>query len=284
LGAKGTRLLASGDKRFGSDPDDGEVMRSFTELKAYVEPILAKAAIEIAIVGDIDEKQAIDAVAKTFGALPAREVAATKFKSDRPVTFRKDKTPILLTHNGEANQAIANVYWPVEIDPDADPQAARVMAVLAGVMRLKVTAEIREALGATYSPSAGSSLSAIYPGFGYVSAGAEVKPEDADKIIAAFKRIANEMRAGEISDDEFSRAITPSLEILPQNATSNGYWLNLISQAQTRPEVMERNKLPAIENSVRAVTKADVITAAIKWLGDAAAQEVRVMPAKKVVD
>ena len=198
--------------------------------------------------------------------------------------FRKDKTPILLTHNGEPNQALANVYWPVEIDPDADPQAARVMAVLASVMRLKVTAEIREALGATYSPSAGSSLSSVYPGFGYVSAGAEVKPEDADKVIAAFRKIVAEMRSGDISDDEFSRAITPSLEVLPQNATSNGYWLNLISQAQTRPEVMERNKLAAIEKSVRAVTKADVVAAANRWLGDAAAQEVRVMPSKKAAD
>ena len=279
------RLLASGDKRFGSDPDDGEVMRSFTELKAYVEPILAKAAIEIAIVGDIDEQEAIDGRCEdVWGACLKREATATRFRSDRPVTFRKDRTPILLTHNGEANQAIANVYWPVEIDPDADPQAARVMAVLAGVMRLKVTAEIREALGATYSPSAGSSLSAVYPGFGYVSAGAEVKPEDADKVIRALEAIVAEMRAGSISDDEFSRAITPSLEILPQNATSNGYWLNLISQAQTRPEVMERNKLPAIEKSVRAVTKADVVDAANRWLTDTAALEVRVMPAKKTAD
>jgi len=279
--AKGMRLLASGDKRFGTDPDDGEVLRSFTELKAYLDPILADGAIEIAIVGDVDEKQAIDAVAKTFGALPIRAAAPTKFKSDKPVVFKKDKTPIVLTHNGEPDQAIANVYWPVSIDPDADPQAARVMSVLSSVMRLKVTAEIREALGATYSPSAGASLSSLYPGFGYVSAGAEVKPQDVDAVLKALEKIAASMQAGEISDDEFSRAITPSLEALPQNATSNGYWLSLISQAQSRPEVMERNKLAAIEKSVRAVTKADVIAAASRWLTDAAAQEVRVVPGEK---
>jgi zinc protease len=283
-GAKGMRLLASGDKRFGNDPDDGEVYRSFTELKSYLEPSLQTGAIEIAVVGDIDEQKVIDAVAKTFGALPRRAAAPLKFKSDKPVVFRKDKTPILLTHNGEASQALANVYWPVAIDPDADPQAARVMSILGGVMRLKVIAEIREALGATYSPSAGVSLSSVYPGFGYVSAGAEVKPEDADTVIRALQKIAAQMRAGDISDDEFSRAITPSLEILPQNATSNGYWLSLISQAQARPEIMERNKLPAIEASIRQVTKADVIAAANRWLTDAAAQEVRVVPAAKSVD
>jgi zinc protease len=283
-GAKGMRLLASGDKRFGNDPDDGDIFRSFTELRAYLEPVLKTGAIEIAIVGDIDEQAAIDAVARTFGALPMRAAAPARFKADRPVVFRQDKTPILLTHNGESNQALAFVYWPVEIDPDADPQAAREMAILAAIMRLKVIAEIREALGATYSPSAGSSLSSIYPGFGYVSAGGEVKPEDTDTVIAALEKIAAEMRAGDISDDEFSRAITPSLEVLPQNATSNGYWLSLISQAQTRPEIMERNKLAAIEASIRQVTKADIVAAANKWLTDAAAQEVRVVPSKTDAD
>jgi zinc protease len=147
-------------------------------------------------------------------------------------------------------------------------------------MRLKVTAEIREALGATYSPNASASLSSLYPGFGYVSAGAEVKPEDADVVIKALEKIAAQMRAGNISDDEFSRAVTPSLDVLPQNATSNGYWLNLISQAQGRPELLARDKLPAIEASIRKVTKADVVAAANKWLTDAAAQEVRVVPGK----
>ena len=283
--SKGWRILTSGDKRFGTDPDDGEVLRSFTELRAYLEPVLAKAAIEIAIVGDIEEQKAIDLVAKTFGALPAREVAATKFKAERPVVFRKDRTPILLTHAGEASQALAQVYWFVpDVDPDAEPQTFRTLAVLAGIMRLKVTNEIRESLGASYSPSASASLTSYFRGYGYVNAGAEVKPEDADKVIAALEKIAAELRAGEISDDEFSRAITPSLEVLPQNATSNGYWLGLISQAQTRPDLMERNKIAAIEKSVRAVTKADVVAAANRWLVETNVQEVRVMPGGKPAD
>ncbi|HVY88623.1 MAG TPA: hypothetical protein VG942_07125, partial [Hyphomonadaceae bacterium] len=119
------------------------------------------------------------------------------------------------------------------------------------------------------------------PGFGYVSAGAEVKPEDVDTVIKALEKIAAQMRAGEISDDEFNRAVTPTLQGLPQNASNNGYWLNLISQAQTRPELMDRNKLSAVEASVRSITKADVVAAAAKWLVEAKAQEVRVVPVKK---
>ena len=101
--------------------------------------------------------------------------------------------------------------------------------------------------------------------------------------ITDYQDLDRRMRAGEISDDEFSRAITPSLETLPQNAVSNGYWLSLIAQAQSRPDLTERNKLLAIEASVRAVKKADVVAAASKYLTDAAAQEARVMPGQKAV-
>jgi zinc protease len=160
----------------------------------------------------------------------------------------------------------------------------RVIAVMASIMRLKVIEAVRERLGATYSPTASATISTIYPGFGYVNAGAEVKPEDVDRVIAALEDIAAEMRAGDISDDEFLRAVTPSLEILPQNATSNGYWLNLIAQAQTRPDLMARNRLEAIEASVRAVTKEDVIAAAKAWLVTDNAREARVVSAAAAAD
>jgi zinc protease len=280
LSTEGFRLLTSGDKRFGYSPDDGEVSRSFTELKAALDPILASEAIEIAIVGDIDEDKAIAAVAKTFGALPMRKPASTFFKSTQPVVFRKDRTPIVLAHNGEANQAIASIYWPVDIDPEAEPAKAETLGVLGAIMRIKVTDEIRENLGATYSPSAGASLSSTYPGWGYVVSTAEVKPEDIDRVLAAMRKIAGQLRAGEITPDEFNRAIAPSLDQLPRNATSNGYWLSLISQAQTRPDAMERARLPVIEARLRAVTIAGVTAAAQRWLKDSDAQEMLVIPGK----
>lgn len=279
--ARGLRAMMGGDRRFGNDPDDGAWQRSFVELRHYLAPALRDGPIEIAVVGDVDEAKVIALVAKTFGALPKRAEAPTKFKATLPVAFRSERTPLTFTHAGEANQALAYVYWPVpDVDPEIDPQTSRTLAVLSGIMRLKVTEELRETLGASYSPSVSASLSSVYPGFGYVNAGAEVKPEMVDATLAAMRVIAADMRAGRISDDELSRAITPSLEALPQNAMSNDYWLGLIAQAQGRPDMLERGKLAAIEASVRAITLADVVAAANRWLTDENAQEARVVPGK----
>jgi zinc protease len=281
--ARGLRAMMDGDRRFGSDPDDGAWQRSFVELKHYLTPALHDGPIEIAVVGDIDEATVIRLVAKTFGALPKRADGPTKFKATSPVKFRTARDPLVFTHAGEANQALAYVFWPVtDVDPEAEPQTAITLAVLAGIMRLKVTEALREKLGASYSPTVSNALSSVYPGFGYVNAGAEVKPEDVDQMVAAMRAIAADMRAGRISADELNRAIKPSLEVLPQNATSNGYWLGLIAQAQGRPDLLERNELSAIEASVRAVTLADVIAATNRWLRDDTAHEARVVPAKSL--
>lgn len=277
--AKGVRAMVGGDRRFGSDPDDGAWQRSFVELRHWLTPALQTGPIEIAVVGDVDEATVIRLVAKTFGALPKRAEAPEKFQLDRPVSFRMERTPLVFSHAGEANQALAWVFWPVtDIDADKDPQAVRVLAVLAAIMRLKVTEELRETLGTSYSPVAGATVSSLYQGYGHVNAGAEVKPEDVDEAIAAMRTIAADLRAGRVSEDEFSRAITPSLELLPQNATSNGYWLSLIAQAQGRPDMLERGKLAAVEASVRAVSVADVVAAANRYLTDGNAQEARVVP------
>lgn len=276
---KGMRILMGGDRRFGADPDDGAAYRSFVELRHYLTPSLTEGAIEIAVVGDVSEEEAIRLVGRTFGALPVRAPEPTRVRSDTPVHFRDDRSPIILTHGGEASQALVQAFWPVsDVDPDADPQTARTLAILAGIMRLKVTDEVREALGVTYSPASAASLSPTYRGFGYVNASAEVKPEDATRVMAAFRKIAGELRGGAISDDEFERAIRPSLDALPQNAVSNGYWLSLIAEAQSRPDVTERAKLLALETAVRAVKKADVIALAQKYLTEAALQEAYVLP------
>ncbi|MGH9811199.1 MAG: M16 family metallopeptidase, partial [Terriglobia bacterium] len=159
FGAKLPSLLRNGDARWTA-PESADLQKARLEdVRSAIDPALKHAPIEIAIVGDIDENKVIAEVAKTFGALPERKPASTWFRSTQPVVFRKDRTPIVLTHNGEANQAIASIYWPVDIDPEANPDKAEALGVLGAIMRLKVTDEIRENLGATYSPSAGASLS-----------------------------------------------------------------------------------------------------------------------------
>src|SRR5204863_4626073 len=92
-------------------PDEVSAMRP-EEVQAFMAPILAKAPIEIVIVGDITVDQAITSVAKTFGALPAREPRAP-YQPDRTMKFPGPSAePVVLRRRGRSDQALAFVAWP----------------------------------------------------------------------------------------------------------------------------------------------------------------------------
>lgn len=272
----GTRWLVSGDKRFGAASDDGAIMRTFAELKAYLDPIFNDAAIEIAIVGDVEESAAIEAVATTFGALPRHRRDPRPVRSDIPVAFAQGS--VSLVHGGEPTQALLKLYWPVDSNPDADAQSLRTLGLVASVMRLKLVASVREALGASYAPTAGFSSSTVYSGLNYLYADVEMRPVDLGKIERSVLAITAAMRSGEITEDELERARAPALEQLPQHASSNAYWLGVLAQAQGQPKRTADLDLQAIASQLRSVTVSDLATVARRWLTEANMRSVRILP------
>lgn len=284
LATRAMRELASGDSRFGADPADRAIDRTFEELKEVLTPVLSSAAIEIAIVGDIEEDAAIQAVAATFGALPQRDPEFASSMSVRPARFSPQKTPLILEHKGEPDQALVQVFWPVVLDADGDVQEVRVLGVLASVIQLRIVASLREGLGLSYAPVAAASVSSSIPGWGVVYVGAEVRPEDVKIVSETIRSVASQMRDGEISQDEFIRALTPRLEQLSGYRKSNAYWLSLLSQAHSHPERVEIYALEAVEAGLRAMTREDLIAAAQKWLGPEAGRAVVIGPAGAPLD
>lgn len=284
LATRAMRELASGDPRFGADLADRTVDRTFEELKRVVTPVLSSAAIEIAIVGDIEEDAAIRAVAETFGALPEREPDFPSSAAVRPARFSSQTTPLFLEHMGESDQALVQVFWPVVLDTDRDVQEVRVLGVLASVIQLRIVASLREGLGLSYAPLAAASVSSSIPGWGVVYVGAEVRPEDVTIVSETIRSVVGQIRDGEITQDEFIRALTPRLEQLSGYQTSNAYWLSLLSQAHSHPERLELYTIMAVEAGLREMTRDDLVSAARKWLGTEAGRTVVIRPSGTIRD
>ena len=195
------------------------------------------------------------------------------------MTFAQQGSPFTLTHRGEVTQGLLKFYWPVAIEPDRDPQKVRTLTLLASIMQLRLLEIVREDLGASYAPSAGFSFSTVYPGLNYIYAEVEARPADLASLRVVMREIAAELREGAITKDELERAKAPALDQLAQHASSNGYWLSLISQLQTRPDRSDRNTITAIDASIRAVTLDDLQNEAQLSLMEANLREVEVLPA-----
>lgn len=268
------RIIASGDPRFGTPPLAILQQRNMAELKAATARAFASGAIEIGIVGDIDEQAAIDVVARTFGALPMRDEAPPRLDEARQVSFPTDRTPVVLLHEGKPDEAMAMAYWPTTDNSDFRTEAT--LSMLSAVMGLMLTEELRETLGATYSPVAYSSTSSIYPGFGQLVASNNVAVDDIARVESAVDAIANRLRTEPVSADLMLRARKPILERIDKARRENGNWIALIDEAQTEPRWIERFRVarPVYES----ISADDLRQAAIRWLDPAAALRIRIIP------
>ncbi|MDQ3074223.1 MAG: insulinase family protein [Pseudomonadota bacterium] len=255
-------IYANGDTRFGLPPRAALVARSLAEAKAAYAPIAASAPIDIGIVGDIDEAAAIAAVAQSFGALPARAAAAPDYAAARVVRFRTDRTPITLTHNGAAGQAMVIAAWPT--DDDKDPVRVAELGLLSSALQIMLIDKVREELGDSYGASVGSTLSDTYPGFGVLNASAVVAPDKIDEVRAAIDAATAQLRSAPISADLLARARNPMLERAERALRENGAWTGLVTRAQSDPSRLDR--LLGLRARIAAITADQLQATAIKYL------------------
>jgi zinc protease len=269
-------LLHSGDRRF-TFPSREEIAKAEPgDLKAQIAPHLATDPIEVVIVGDVTVEKATDAVASTFGALPARAPEQPVPASQKAIAFpAPTPEPVVLTHKGRSDQAIGYVAWPTT-DFWANPQRARDTAVMGEVMSLRLTDQLREAQGETYSPSVTYNHSLTWTGWGYVAASVEVPASKLDDVMRDIDKIAADLKAKEPTPDELARAKKPRLDQLERARLTNQYWLNELSNAQSDPRKLDfiRQIIPGTER----VTAADVQRAAATWLDAGKAYRVVVKP------
>ncbi|WP_052072254.1 M16 family metallopeptidase [Sphingopyxis sp. MWB1] len=276
MGRDAGAILADGDPRAQIPPLETAMALDWEGLKPAIADSLAHGAIEIGVVGDIDEQAVIDAIAASFGALPPRRAAFDPRTEARERHFARDRQDRTLIHKGPADQAELRVYWPARDDSDLG-EAMR-LTLLARVMRLKLTEELRERLGESYSPGAGVSLSSEFPGYGYLYAASNVDAGHLATTRAAIFAIARDLRDAPVSADLLDRARRPMVEAMAKARGENSYWLNYVAEASSHPERLDRSR-NAIA-AVKAATPAELQALARRYLQDDEALVIRAVSDK----
>jgi zinc protease len=267
------RILASGNSMTGLPSEAVLKTRNFAELKPILDKSFASGPIEIGIVGDISEADAIAVVAKTFGALPMRAAVRPNYAKNNPMAFPKDRKPIILTHDGKADQAMALVYWPTT--DDSNRRESVRMDLLGQILKLRATEILREKLGATYSPSASSFMSSIFKGYGYASISSTTEPGKVDTIFAAVDQIAADIAITPIPDDLINRARTPMIERIHRSRRENGLWIGLVDEAQSLPGDLDDYRQQ--EALLKSITAKELQAAAKQYLNPKSALRIRIV-------
>ncbi len=274
LGTALGAIVNDGDPRHALQPEDAYMALSFARLRDDILERWQSGAMELAIVGDIDEDATIARVAATLGALPPRENTFGDYADNRDRRFTADRGSHTVYHDGADNSALLLMTWPTRDDSDASESL--VLGLLDRVMSLELLDTMREELGQTYGPSVNSSLSRTYPGYGTFSMSAEIDVGDIDAARAAMLGTLESLRTEGVEEDTLLRARQPLLEAYDNALDSNSGWMSLVDRAQTEPERIER--FLAGEERLRSITVNDVKAAALRYLVPGDQVEIIVLP------
>ena len=268
--------LHSGDARWAF-PTAAQVQgASIADFRQLLQPTLANGPIEITIVGDTTVDTALEFTARTFGALPDRTAPRLKAAKGDVVFPAATTTPVVLEHQGGADQGVAAVAWPTT-DAFADLRANAARQLLAEILQQRLFETLRLKDNTSYSPSAQSQSSPVFPGYGTLVAYADIPPAKSQLFFDAEHTISAALRSKPVSADELERARAPAVANLAKARQTNEYWLGMLSGIQSEPR-LEQIATQTLDN-LRNVTAKDVQQAAITWLRDDHRWEMIVRPA-----
>jgi zinc protease len=274
LGHSFPGLIHAGDARWRTPTAEEVSAATLAQTKAVVADALASGPIDVTIVGDTTVEQAVQSVAATFGALPARPAPFEPVAGDERFPDPTEQ-PVVLTHHGATNQAIAAIVWPTQ-GFLRDMKLQRTLRVLAEIFSQRLLDELRTREGITYTPGASTIASTNSRNYGYLYALAQIPPDKIANFYASADAVAAGLRDQPVSDDVLNRARGPRVQDIERQQQTNEYWLSLLAGSQVNPRLLDiiRSTIPDLQS----VTAADVQTAARDWLKDSRAWRVVVVP------
>ena len=278
-------LATDHDSRYRYPDAAGLPELKMDDLRQLLLPQLSGGPIEVTMVGDLTEAQAIAAVARTFGALPSRPVPSLdSARADlRPVHFPKGDAgapPTVLHHKGRADQAAALAAWSIP-DVFASSRMSRTLTVTQDILANRLLDEVRVHQGATYSPQGDARPSEVYPGFGYILDYVETPPDKLDSFYKAVSAITADLRSKPPTADELTRATKPLLEQVMKAQQTNDYWLRHLSSSYGDPRTLDL--IRTVLDDLRAVKPQDVQAAAATYLTDAKEYRIEITAAAGAV-
>jgi zinc protease len=267
-------IISDADPRFTLQPEESYLGLTFAKLRGALSDRLAHGALELALVGDFDEDQAIALAARTLGALPAREAEFRSYDGNRRRGFTPDRGARVIRHDGAPDQAIVRMDWPTRDNSDFG-EVLR-LELLERVLQVELTDSLREELGQTYSPGVNATQSKTYPGFGYFTLAAQVAASQVEATREAMLDTVRAAIARPVDADVLLRARRPMLEAYDNALKSNAGWMTLVDRAQSDPEDIAR--FVEGKAALAALTAEDVRAVAARYLNPDERLEIDVLP------
>lgn len=234
------------------------------EFSGMLKAAVTEAPLDITLVGDFDEAEAISHVAQTFGALPPRALTDRVRADTSYMRYPRTAPPEIHTvHDGPADKAAVAVIWPLYVATPARRREEYALRTLAEIFNNELRHSVRERLGKTYAPQVDASTPDDADQ-GELAALVETYPADLNMVRDEILTVAARLAAGGITPDMLEAARAPELTRWRTAMRTNSWLTSALSGSSINDQNLRDAR--AYDAMISAVTLQDLKQAAATWL------------------
>ena len=262
------------DRRFLTPTPDMLEAVTLDQFRSFWGEAMAQGPVEILIFGDYDKEEAVEALRRTFGALPDREPIPAEV-AERGVGFATPGETLVRFHQGEADQAAAVMAWPVGAGP-GEIRKSRQLSILTEVFNNRLRDAMRERAGASYAPNVRLDWPADVETGGTITALAQLRPGDVPTFFRETDRIARELTTTPPTEAELAEATEPLRNFYERISSGNYFFLLELENSTLDPRRMQA--LRGLLNDYSQTSPEVMLALAQEYFGGTSGWRMAVIP------
>ncbi|MBY0263246.1 MAG: insulinase family protein, partial [Phycisphaerales bacterium] len=221
--ARAETVFASKDVR--TQPLSEEQVKAITlkDAQAWLSSTVKSAPIEVAVVGDIKQEDAMRLVSTYLGSLPKRERISDKTLADTR-TLKKVAGPIVTDKSLATKTPLAIVaagFYGPDMTNMPDRRQLQMASQILNTRLMKVIREERQ-LG--YSPGCGLQPGREFPGFGTFTAISPTAPDKVEALVKGFDEVFSTFAKEGPTAEEVEVAKKQVANTLDDQMKSPSFW------------------------------------------------------------
>jgi len=218
-------VFPKGDPRFPALEAEDVRALDIERAQQWLEGLIARAPMEIAIVGDIPRERALELARRYFGSLPPRQPISTdtlKQARTLPPPDAPALTEVEVPTQTEQGVVLVAFYG----SDAADLRDTRLLNVAQQILSTRMIKRIREEEQLVYSIGANHQPAEAFPGYGLFLSAAPTAPAKADVLAATINEMFGKFAETGPSGEEIEVATGQIINSLDEDMKEPAFWSN----------------------------------------------------------
>lgn len=194
---------------------------------------VARAPIEVSIVGDISHERAVQLATTYLGSLPAREwISPRTLEPLRTLARPKGPLSARATLQTQTDKAYAiSGFFGAERDAVRDQQ---LLNIAARVLTNRMIQTVREEKALVYSIGANATAAMEFPGFGMLYAFSSTDPQKVDELLRTLREMYAAFASGGPTEEEMQTVRRQIATALDERMLEPSFWTAVLAASTYR--------------------------------------------------